>query len=669
MAMLPEYYPVGAGGDSLEEYLRTLAQMGDPTDVYPRAISPFTRPQAIPSFGAIPGTQYNDYLGADPTRSLRLSSFRKNYPKSLRVDNPGATLPAEPSPSLEEDPITVLRRNTDRVRNYPRESSEMFSPSFNPEGDIINFRRMNTDRARNYQRDRDYLPGKQTPPRDTSSLPKTPAVKTTGLLDTEEPAEGGSFYDDPMRMGLLQAGLGLMSAPRYSTNPNDVTLGSALAKGLGGFVQGYGGTKKRLSEAEQDRLDQEFKRSQMELDRMYKMALTDESAARAAREEANLTKQYEAEKQAEQRKREQILTIMELQQGNATTLAQLNNLSAEKVNEIYEGVVAPSQETRQRQELINQIQTGDNLTPDQKKILVEYAQNEESKYKDVMAMRDEYAAKNRGPEQVSTAAFENWLGTQTELTDIERNLVLSEVQRSGDTDSGFASVQKIMNLKNAQKGDQPKDSSTMSGTIILQDPQSLANYRPEDYPGYQATKSRDRVLLKPMTGDQLKAMNDKGAAAQAIDAYLQELRKIPGNSLELKYKALVEDPSLSALRSKFIHAIMKLKDAYGLGVLSGNDYDLLESALNDPTKILTIRNKENFIETVRQTGEQAYRSYAGDATLFNYDPLAYYSQYIANSYQLPSTLANPFDQEQARKNKALQGTTEDPDAYLLEPRP
>ena len=563
-----------------------------------------------------------------------------------------------PMSSLQSDPVEVIQQSAPATRPV----------AVRPPSPAVQSRQMAGPPQQ--------AQGPANPPRDTRSFnyniptaPKSLAVQTTGLLDTEEPAEGGSFYDDPMRMGLLQAGLGLMSAPRYSTNPNDVTLGSALAKGLGGFVQGYGGTKKRLSEAEQDRLDQEFKRSQMELDRMYKMALTDESAARAAREEANLTKQYEAEKQAEQRKREQIQTIMELQQGNATTLAQLNNLSAEKVNEIYEGVVAPSQETRQRQELINQIQTGDNLTPDQKKILVEYAQNEESKYKDVMAMRDEYAAKNRGPEQVSTAAFENWLGTQTELTDIERNLVLSEVQRSGDTDSGFASVQKIMNLKNAQKGDQPKDSSTMSGTIILQDPQSLANYRPEDYPGYQATKSRDRVLLKPMTADQLKAMNDKGAAAQAIDAYLQELRKIPGNSLELKYKALVEDPSLSALRSKFIHAIMKLKDAYGLGVLSGNDYDLLESALNDPTKILTIRNKENFIETVRQTGEQAYRSYAGDATLFNYDPLAYYSQYIANSYQLPSTLANPFDQEQARKNKALQGTTEDPDAYLLEPRP
>ena len=647
MAMLPEYYP-GLPEDPYMEYLRKLGQ-------FQRTSSdlPYTSLTNLRIENQYPGGR----LPALPDDPVEVMNRNRAFPQFNRL---GPQFPAAYSESPVPGTAEMMRARDELNEDADRRADAMIAEA-----------QQRRSKPRPVQ---PVTPPGMGPPPSTGNvrLPvrtQTSAVQTAGLLDTEEPAEGGSFYDDPMRMGLLQAGLGLMSAPRYSTNPNDVTLGSALARGLGGFVQGYGGTKKRLSEAEQDRLDQEFKRSQMELDRMYKMALTDESAARAAREEANLTKQYEAEKQAEQRKREQILTIMELQQGNATTLAQLNNLSAEKVNEIYEGVVAPSQETRQRQELINQIQTGDNLTPDQKKILVEYAQNEESKYKDVMAMRDEYAAKNRGPEQVSTAAFENWLGTQTELTDIERNLVLSEVQRSGDTDSGFASVQKIMNLKKAQKGDQPKDSSTMSGTIILQDPQSLANYRPEDYPGYQATKSRDRVLLKPMTADQLKAMNDKGAAAQAIDAYLQELRKIPGNSLELKYKALVEDPSLSALRSKFIHAIMKLKDAYGLGVLSGNDYDLLESALNDPTKILTIRNKENFIETVRQTGEQAYRSYAGDATLFNYDPLAYYSQYIANSYQLPSTLANPFDQEQARKNKALQGTTEDPDAYLLEPRP
>jgi len=640
MAMLPEYYP-GLSEDPYMEYLRKLGQ-------FQRTSSGIGQNPSYPASSYSPNAL--DYL--DQLDQARMQqAMMPNLPKSLN-----------------SDPASMIERQFQQYRDREPVAPPTRSQSVRPPSPAVQSRQMAGPPQQ--------AQGPANPPRDTSpfnyNVPAAP--KTSAVQSQSAPAQGGGlldidtdFFDDPTRMGLLQAGLGLMSAPRYSTNPNDVTLSSALARGLGGFVQGYGGTKKRLSEAEQDRLDQEFKRSQMELDRMYKMALTDESAARAAREEANLTKQYEAEKQAEQRKREQILTIMELQQGNATTLAQLNNLSAEKVNEIYEGVVAPSQETRQRQELINQIQTGDNLTPDQKKILVEYAQNEESKYKDVIAMQDDYAAKNRGPEQVSTAAFENWLGTQTELTDIERNLVLSEVQRSGDTDSGFASVQKIMNLKKAQKGDQPKDSSTMSGTIILQDPQSLANYRPEDYPGYQATKSRDRVLLKPMTADQLKAMNDKGAAAQAIDAYLQELRKIPGNSLELKYKALVEDPSLSALRSKFIHAIMKLKDAYDLGVLSGNDYDLLESALNDPTKILTIRNKENFIENVRQTGEQAYRSYAGDATLFNYDPLAYYSQYIANSYQLPSTLASPGNQEQARKQEALPKVeVEDPDAYLLE---
>ena len=652
MAMLPEYYP-GLPEDPYIEYLRKLGQF---------------------------------------QRSSR--EFPYMSQTNLRIEN---QYPGGPLPELPDDPLEVMERNRPFPQSkrlgpqFPAAFSESPVPgttemmnargSLNEDADrradaMIAEAQQRRSRPRSVQA---ITPPSMGPPPSTGNVsmaarPQTPAVQTQaapaqGLLETEEPTDSTSWYDDPTRMGLLQAGLGLMSAPRYSTTPNDVTLSSALARGLGGFVQGYGGTKKRLSDAEQDRLDQEFKRSQMELDRMYKMALTDESAARTAREQANITKLYEEEREAEQRKRQQIQTIMELQQGNATTLAQLNNLSAEKVNELYEGVVAPSQETKQRQELISQIERGDNLTPDQKKILVEYAQNEESKYKDVIAMRDDYAAKNRGPEQVSTAAFENWLGTQAELTDIERNLVLTEVQRSGDTDSGFASVQKIMNLKKSQRGDQPKDADTMSGTIILREPQSLANYRPEDYPGYQATKSKDRVLLKPMTADQLKAMNDKGAAAQAIDAYMQELEKIPGNSLELKYKALVEDDSLSPLRSKFIHAIMKLKDAYGLGVLSGNDYDLLESALNDPTKILTIRNKENFIKTVRQTGQQAYRSYAGDATLFNYNPLTYYNQYIANSYQLPSTLANPVNQEQARKDQALQGTTKDPDAYLLEPRP
>jgi len=129
-------------------------------------------------------------------------------------------------------------------------------------------------------------PPSMGPPPSTGnvSLPvrtQTAAVQTAGLLDIEDaPESGSSWYDDPMRMGLLQAGLGLMSAPRYSTNPNDVTLSSALARGLGGFVQGYGGTKQRLSEAERQKLEDEYRKSERDFNKMYKEVMMDDAKSR-----------------------------------------------------------------------------------------------------------------------------------------------------------------------------------------------------------------------------------------------------------------------------------------------------------------------------------------------------------------------------------------------------
>jgi len=129
-------------------------------------------------------------------------------------------------------------------------------------------------------------PPSMGPPPSTGNVPmpdrtQTSAVQTAGLLDTEDaPESGSSWYDDPMRMGLLQAGLGLMSAPRYSTNPNDVTLSSALARGLGGFVQGYGGTKKRLNEAERQKLEDEYRKSERDFNKMYKEVMMDDAKSR-----------------------------------------------------------------------------------------------------------------------------------------------------------------------------------------------------------------------------------------------------------------------------------------------------------------------------------------------------------------------------------------------------
>ena len=78
--MLPEYYP----GLPYDQYLRMLRNRDE--DVYSRAMDPFTRATAIPSFGSIPGTGYEDFLGrVDPTRGNRLAYFSKDYPRPKEI--------------------------------------------------------------------------------------------------------------------------------------------------------------------------------------------------------------------------------------------------------------------------------------------------------------------------------------------------------------------------------------------------------------------------------------------------------------------------------------------------------------------------------------------------------------------------------------------------------
>ena len=154
-------------------------------------------------------------------------------------------------------------------------------------------------------------------PPSTGNVPMPVRPQTSAAQSQSAPAQRGGlldidtdFFDDPTRMGLLQAGLGLMSAPRYSTNPNDVTLSSALARGLGGFVQGYGTTKKRLSEAERQRIEDERDARKEEYDIMYLRALTTDAISRAQQTSATMTEKAEARRLAGQLKESQVSQIL-----------------------------------------------------------------------------------------------------------------------------------------------------------------------------------------------------------------------------------------------------------------------------------------------------------------------------------------------------------------------
>ena len=320
MAMLPEYYP-GLPEDPYMEYLRKLGQ-------FQRSSSGSGQNPSFPASSYSPNAL--DYL--DQLDQARLQqAMMPNLPKTLN-----------------SDPASMIERQFQQYRDREPVAPPTRPQSVRPPSPAVQSRQMAGPPQQ--------AQGPANPPTNKdsfdfgiSAVPQ-PSAPAQGLLDTDEPAEGGSFYDDPMRMGLLQAGLGLMSSPRYSTNPNDVTLGSALARGLGGFVQGYGGTKKRLSEAERQKLEDEYQRSVRDFNQRYMQTQMDATQRRLDNEDETITQKVLRQQQAEKTKQAIIADILTAEpDATATRRSALNRMSLEELN-AERAVYFPSAATLQQQE-------------------------------------------------------------------------------------------------------------------------------------------------------------------------------------------------------------------------------------------------------------------------------------------------------------------------------
>jgi hypothetical protein len=566
---------------------------------YTELRSPYT-------FGPVPSPTYKSKEDGYPGGSEYLQRMNQpeinamlQYMDAQELNDPSAVLRRKlktpPTPSLEEDPITVLRRNTDRARNYPRESSEMFSPSFNPEGDIINFRRMNTDRARNYQRDSDYLPGKQTPPsmgpppstgnvllpaRTQTSAAQPESAPAQGLLDTEDtPESGTSWYDDPMRMGLLQAGLGLLSAPQYSTNPNDVTLGSALAKGLGGFVQGYGTTKKRLSEAERQKLEDDYKRSQIEFDKLYKTALTNEAIGRTEQMKNLLAKPAKDQEEWEAKVRE-IYPNPDNKTGQALIAAGPVE-GAKKLAKLAGGMT----ET-ERTGLVSKIKNDTVLSADDKTMLLEMVSERDYEGK----LSNSTAAITQVINQIKDD-----LKPKTETKPTEGQKLRDDLERVFiyDPTTGERKIDHVYrNSPEYRKGiDQHLDSLQSSVSVG-----GVGTFEKPRYPlpdgidwGVDlATPGRKVTDLGSFV--QVEGLGDNQEKINSSFATLNKLQKLQNKLVEYGKPELAErltkkDPKVRELVSDYYDLLLTLKEEYNLGVLTGNDEQIIKSVIADPTSV------------------------------------------------------------------------------------
>jgi len=423
------------------------------------------------------------------------------------------------------------------------------------------------------------------PPRDTRSFnynvpvaPKTSAVQTAGLLDTEEPAEGGSFYDDPMRMGLLQAGLGLMSAPRYSTNPNDVTLSSALARGLGGFVQGYGGTKKRLSEAERQKLDDDFKRQQMEKDIEYKDALIQmygiQGEAQRKNAELNATEK-QRQKQAIAAQVERILKH-EGKLGNTTRRLELNRL-------------ATSDNTNQQNQFADLYrESTTDRTPMEEKLVAS------GKYTEEDAKKLRFTALETQYDKILDLQT-NPPNPKTETKPTEGQKLRDDLERVFiyDPTTGERKIDHVYrNSPEYRKGiDQHLDSLQSSVSVG-----GVGTFEKPRYPlpdgidwGVDlATPGRKVTDLGSFV--QVEGLGDNQEKINSSFATLNKLQKLQNKLVEYGKPELAErltkkDPKVRELVSDYYDLLLTLKEEYNLGVLTGNDEQIIKSVIADPTSV------------------------------------------------------------------------------------
>jgi hypothetical protein len=560
MAMLPEYYP-GLPEDPYMEYLRKLGQFQrSSTDL------PYTSLTNLRIENQYPGVRQMPRLDDDPVEVMN-----RNRPvaQSSRL---GTQFPAAYSESPVPSTTEMMRARDTLNQDADRRADVMIAEA--------------QQRRSRPQPVQPITPSSMGAPPSTGNVslparPQTPAVPTQSA-----PAQGGGlldvdtdFFDDPTRMGLLQAGLGLMSAPRYSTNPNDVTLGSALARGLGGFVQGYGGTKKRLSEAERQKLEDEYKRSQIEFDKLYKTALTNEAIGRTEHMKNLLAKPAKDQEEWEAKVRE-IYPNPDNKTGQALIAAGPVE-GAKKLAKLAGGMT----ET-ERTGLVSKIKNDTVLSADDKTMLLEMVSERDYEGK----LSNSTAAITQVINQIKDD-----LKPKTETKPTEGQKLREDLERVFiyDPTTGERKIDEVYrNSPEYRKGiDQHLDSLQSSVSVG-----GVGTFEKPRYPlpdGIKwgvdlATPGRKVTDLGSFV--QVEGLGDNQEKINSSFATLNKLQKLQNKLVEYGKPELAErltkkDPKVRELVSDYYDLLLTLKDEYNLGVLTGNDEQIIKSVIADPTSV------------------------------------------------------------------------------------
>ena len=414
---------------------------------------------------------------------------------------------------------------------------------------------------------------------DTSSFnygkfpvnPASSAVQPTAvppsLLDPE--TEETSLFDDPMRMGLLQAGLGLMSAPRYSTNPNDVTLSSGLARGLGGFIEGYGGTRQRLTEEERQRLDDEFKRQQMAKEAEYKDALIKmygiQGEAQRKTADLNATEKL-LEKNAINAQVKRILEF-EGKTTNKTRQIELTQL-AKTQPDVFADLYRESTTDRAEMEQ-TLVDSGKYTIKDAEGLTFKAL---ESQYEKTLELKTD--------PKISTSQ-----GSERERYNADLQKVIEDPSLLNTPFHESAWVLYYQNELDAKLS----DNLVMTKPSIYPVPEKykylfeggkVEGQKRDDLGGFFTTSRPSSAQSKQLNS----ALSDL-AAVQKVEDQVKKIG-VPN----FKSRLTQADPEVARLAAQYGNMLMQLKESYNLGVLQELDKQEMQNIINNPTDPKSIRN-------------------------------------------------------------------------------
>ncbi len=405
--------------------------------------------------------------------------------------------------------------------------------------------------------------------------PEFSMPRVSGLLDDSEDSEDDTprtaLYDDPVRMGLLRAGLGLLSAPRYSTNPNDVGLGAALSAGLGGYLQGYGNTTKRVRDQQQKEKEAEAKRNQQKFenrlleqrtnaDTFYKNRLSAQVDSQSA--------QRRREREEEGRRRRTMIQEMLESQPTKTDQVRLRNrlqsLDTETLTNQYRRMFPSPEQQAQQQQLQNlrarlAEKTGGNA--------------------------DDYASYDKDD---LVKAISQWEQPQEPSRPTEADERMIDALNRGESGKISLDSPEYMNAYSRYYEKYLRPETYNDGTTYIPDSQFTAppNFKALNQAEQKGLVSEIEVqsgrLIKPMPQEDKEKVRDLLADLQQLEEYESVLRDI---DIDPAKKITQNSPQLASLKTLFKDLQLRIKDSrYGLGALQGADLDLLNAIITDPTE-------------------------------------------------------------------------------------